>query len=155
MISTHWKAEDEVHSVPGNVAEWEDLFVLIFGVAWRAFRDEFPNKEAWMRGIEDFVNKVCEKWDLPLLPVKTLNSLRSKTDQTRTAKVRKTALSLDLAPRGHEAPEELPFKVFWARPHGCIVFIVDCKPLAEIICGKRALKTKRRVPNKPFALATA
>ena len=42
--------------------------VLVYGVGWRAFRDQFGQVREWMANFEFFANEVCARWDLPLLP---------------------------------------------------------------------------------------
>ena len=123
----------ERHSFPDNVTEWEDPLVLVY-TKWRDFRDSLPNKTAWMTYCRSFVNLVCEKWGL--LGMKNL-AVSTDVDRIEPAgkTSRTTAAQLEDRPSCHGKAEGTAVSVEWAQKHGCFLFIVDCKPLAEVING--------------------
>ena len=54
-----------VHYRTGTVLEWEDLFVDFYGLYWRFDRDQFNTHKDWDRTCKDFVDRLCDSWELP------------------------------------------------------------------------------------------
>ena len=53
------------HTRSGPYVEWEDVFVLVYGVDWRDFRDNFGSESEWMQNLSYFTDTVCKVWELP------------------------------------------------------------------------------------------
>ena len=63
------KAEGLVRARAGHpTTAWEDVFVQVFGAHWRAERDSCASRRDWMCHCDDFINQVCDFWNLPKLP---------------------------------------------------------------------------------------
>ena len=113
LVPTRLKDPEEGHSRPGNVSEWEDVLVLVFGTAWRTYRNSLQHREAWMKHEHEFINKVCSLWELPKLqecaPRESPNSLPFAA--AAGPKRRKSMLSMDQIPSSHDDSDVQPIRV--------------------------------------------
>ena len=122
-----------VHATMGNYTEWEDVFIMVFGPGWSELRDtcNFPE---WMSRLPFFINSVCEQWELPVLP----SSSASEPQHVEVREKRRRTTSMGDMPSSHSPPgQELEFDFGTFR--GRFVFVVDCEPLCEVVCGRSPL----------------
>eukprot|EP00973_Karenia_brevis_P023709 3267625-Karenia_brevis.AAC.1 len=82
---------------------------------------------SWMKGCRDFVNATCKRWHLPQLPERDI-------PPSETA-----AAGEDWRKRGVIIPLWHPRLQTWTCSHKCITFQVDCKALADLLCGQAVL----------------
>ena len=134
--------EGIVHSGKGFRTEWEDVFCSGFDTTWRTLRDSCPNKAAWMRLFPAFAEKVCSQWGLPTYNTNTEDQSEPSTRPAFKTHDKASHL-LENLPRHHG--ENCPC-IEWSQDSGAFVFIVDCKPLAEVLCGRMPLKNPSLAP---------
>ncbi|CAK0901216.1 unnamed protein product [Prorocentrum cordatum] len=129
------RKEGIVHSGMGYRIEWEDIFVSVFGIAWRARRDECSREAEWMALYPAFESHLCTLWGLFC---KSSGRCSDRQDQVHAAPKRRRIAThpLDELPAGHgdSAPD-----VHWGGMAGRVLFITDCKPLAGVVNGTTVL----------------
>ena len=94
-----------------------------------------------MQLFPQFAISLCKRWDLPVMGA-DVGSEKEPTPSS-PAKYRKVLHALEDLPKHHG--DECP-PINWWREHGCFCFVVDCKPLAEVLCGHVPLHTPNMVP---------
>ena len=134
-----------VARMPGYRVEWEDVFCTAFDAHWRSTRDACSGLSEWRALCVQFVNNVCSHWGLPVLQTKPAGQPRGETTPaTPAAKRHKSNFScLENCPTAHG--EQPPPIEFW-RPCNCFAFVVDCKPLAEVVGGHTPLRADSLLP---------
>ena len=56
-----------LHGGPGmQRAAWEYPFVCVWGVHWEERMHNCADLGNWLRGMDDFVQQICQQWGLPL-----------------------------------------------------------------------------------------
>eukprot|EP00973_Karenia_brevis_P064784 8998437-Karenia_brevis.AAC.1 len=58
----------ERHFKSGHRTAWEDVLCMAIGLDWRSTRRGHQTLQSWMKGCSAFVNYVCRRWHLPMLP---------------------------------------------------------------------------------------
>ena len=129
-----WRSRRDLglmHATPGGSNDWEDIFVLVYGLGWRSFRDQFGNEREWMANFDFFANAVCTEWGLPLPPSKT----RAVQIPDQSSKRRRLqGHVLDELPHTH-AEDGRDMDCSWGDARMQVLFVVDCQPLQRIVCG--------------------
>lgn len=134
-----------VHHGMGYRTEWEDVFCTAFGANWRSTRDTCSTLCEWRALRHNFVNSVCSHWGLPVIKANpTGQDLEATVPAAPRTKRHKGSFScFDNGPTAHG--EHAPQIEFW-RSSNCITFVVDCKPVADIVCGHVPLRTDSLFP---------
>ena len=57
-----------LHRRSGHIVAWEDLLVMVFGCEWRFLRQQCQSFAEWMGKCSFFVETICTKWELPVVP---------------------------------------------------------------------------------------
>ena len=116
----------------GPLTEWEDVFVSVYGLRWREHRDSCASEQEWHQRIAHFVNEVCKTWRLPIMGSKVGDVVDDGArDGARDGHVKAAFSSI---PCQHSPTvETVPYR--WQDHQRRSTFIVDCKPLQEIVCG--------------------
>ena len=133
--------EGLVHAGMGYRCEWEDVLCTAFDVSWRNLRDCCSCFKEWLKLFPQFAATVCEKWGLPSL--QAVLGLEAPAQEGLIQKRRKVLHPLEDLPRDHG--DKCP-PVEWWRSHKCFCFIVDCLPLAQVICGHVPLSALEMAP---------
>ena len=132
--------EGLVHAGMGPRCEWEDVFCMAFDASWRKLRDSCDTYAAWNKLFPQFAATVCQRWGLPLW---VAESVPKKDESARCPRRRPIEHNLEDLPSTHgEDCADIP----WWRNAACFAFIVDCKPLADILNGKAPLKAPGLAP---------
>ena len=139
------RAAGFVHHGMGYRTEWEDVFCTVFGVHWRSLRDSCASLLEWRALRLQFSNSVCSNWGLPVIQVNNPGQLREDSipASPATKRFRGAFSCFDNCPTAHG--ERPPPIEFW-RPRNCFVFIVDCKPVADIVGGHVPLRADDLFP---------
>ena len=125
-----------------NMNELWDVLALVYGYQWRALRDSKADEHAWNALCDSFISRVCELWGLPAGQIgsapetTTAGPCETSPDEQRERKKPRIHKSLDDIPSEHDFPGMEPLHLEWARESNCFHFIVDCKPLAQIMNGQ-------------------
>ena len=119
----------------GHVTSWEDVFVCVYGVNWRARRNCFASAAEWKRDARNFVHKICELWDLPNI---TLTD-HGNSDIAFAFEV-KDSLPSEL--ESMPWPDVHTQDVIWEHPSKRFECVVDCQALAYILNGCQCLTDK-------------
>ena len=139
-----------MHNGMGYRTEWEDVFCLAFGPTWRSLRDACLDVQAWRALRPQFVRTVCTLWTLPGPPC--ARAEEGPVAGPRDAKrVKSGSDNLENCPVSHGL--NCPSTAFW-RECNCLTCVVDCKPLAEVICGHAPLRDASLSPAFERATAT-
>ena len=126
-----------VHAGMGPRCEWEDVFCLAFGSTWRLKRDQCSTERQWLQLFPEFAGLVCKQWGLPLHDLQgALHSPETSPLLSRSKRQRRHDFDLANLPRLHG---ENCGRLCWDRVAGSFVFIVDCKPVVDILCGRAPL----------------
>ena len=134
------RAQGVVHAGMGYRTEWEDVLCTAFGAQWRAIRDSCADSSAWRALFPGFLTTVCSEWGLPA-PRPPEDPER--VQQPRSKRAKRTKHDLDERPSEHgEVYEPV---TFWQQSN-CFTFVVDCKPLADIMSGHVPLKKPGMLP---------
>jgi len=134
------RLREERHSAPGQVCEWEDPFILAYGLDWRSVRDSHPNKFAWLSQSTNFVDTICKEWGLPTVNRPAVMVGDSARSESQPPKRLKTDILLTDRPLSHDSPKASSLQLDWAALQDCFIFVVDCKPLADVINGHTKLQ---------------
>ena len=84
-----------------------------------------------------FVNSVCRKWGLPEVEEPDRGE-HAPVAQLAKSRRRVAARAVDSLPWSHSFVGE-PFEPAWTGRDGRFLFVVDCQPLSNVICGKSPL----------------
>ena len=115
---------------------WEDVFVTVYGPAWRAVRDEHASMAQWMSKAPSFIDTVCERWGLPLVRA------------AAPAHCAQVPTTIRVTTSVEQYPELVPHACDhkW-QPGGIRLWIqVDCKAVAELCAGRAVLSTPELRP---------
>ena len=147
--------EGLVHAGKGPRCEWEDVFSAAFGTNWRQLRDRCETFKQWQQYSYPFVASVCLNCGLPALGEP---SAAAAVEGPARKKRRQTTHALSEAPAAHG---EICPHTKWQADSQCFLFIVDCKPLADILGGHAPLLAQdlaamfERMSSKLFSLLEA
>ena len=96
---------------------------------------KYRSQEAWGKGCNDFVHKMCTDWGLPTFqdPAKLTPQGSQQDDRTKT-----TDEQFDEADIGVE--------IRWSGGQDRFVFVVDCQSLQQISCGHTPLANETYLP---------
>ena len=114
---------------------WDDVLALVFGPAWRSFRDQHSSLTEWMKHCTMFIDKVCGEWGLPLL-CKPGSKVRGVPIHCRIP------AAIDIHP--HLEPHDLDKQ--WQSDLGRLWIQVDCKALADLCAGRSFLSAPQYRP---------
>jgi len=129
----------------GDRVEWEDVFCLAFGSPWRQLRDDCQTLQQWMQWFPSFADKVCNAWGLPAIcgmaPGATSETFQTDGPAKKQACIEKWQLSEIPYDHGQSCPQ-----VHWEKFPRSFAFVVDCKPVADILNGRCPLKSASSGP---------
>jgi hypothetical protein len=114
---------------------WDDVFVMVFGPSWRAFRDLHASLTDWLKHAPAFMDNVFERWGLPK-PWK-----QQHTDISPPLRCR-ILVSID----SHRPPEPHDIDWQWQSDQGRLRIQVDCRALPEVCAGGAFLATPYHRP---------
>ena len=138
-LQQHRAQEGLVRNGMGYRCEWEDVFCTAFDVSWRQLRDECEAYEDWKVHLPKFLWTICTKWGLPTMHLPKVEQTLARTSfGVKRRKVSKQ----DLPEQHSEARPELE----WDGLSGRFVFVVDCKPLSEVMNGSAPLRQLELAP---------
>ena len=121
----------------GTFKFWEEPFLQCFGEHWRQNLDTCPDFQSWKAFEKDFIAKVCVKWDLPP-PADGGSQHHWEPDRPNPTQL-STFADLPPPPYTEEASG-------WHAPCG-VIFVVDCKSVADIANGTAALEGTELQPE--------
>jgi hypothetical protein len=156
LTRTH---HDMKRAAKGPLTEWEDALVLVFGSSWRNIRNDCANEIEWSSHMPHFVNELCKLWGLPRMANQAdarstvaLARIRNEANEANE----KSLLTHSDMPASH-CDTDVDTYGWHYECHACI-FVVDCKPLQEVVCGHSPLKgdslrpVLRRITNNLAAI---
>lgn len=118
------------HQLRGTSATaWDEVFVLAYGVPWRAHRDTFKTLAEWMAECTSFIDLICDRWVLPRLPEATSPILSAPI---------KCSLPCQI-----DQPPSLSCHYLdnrWQSNKMRLWIQADCKPIADVMCGLPTLQ---------------
>ena len=130
-----------MHSGMGHRCEWEDVFCLAFDVFWRQRRDCCSSLAQWMELLPSFLENVCRQWQLPFVSGRAQNEELVESPLLQTKRRRTNPYRLIDLPSEHG---DLCPDIDWESEVGRFAFVVDCKPLAEVLNGHAPLALAAR-----------
>ena len=122
----------------GPRTEWEDVFVEMWGLAWRDRLHNTPSLAEWQALWPEFAATVCDSWCLPDFHTPD----RRATDEgpiLPSPKRRRFEVSTAALPPTH-GDGDLHSAPRWFSGSGCFLFVVDCEPLAQVVHGQAPLR---------------
>ena len=119
----------------GHRCEWEDVLCTAFGVSRCLQRDACTDYTQWRRMLPDFCHSVCEKWGLPCIGISQPASIQTLPSPPNRAKLKLRSMSDLPRERGLDCPD-----LGWQAGDRSFAFVVDCKPLAQVLNGHAPLK---------------
>ena len=118
---------------------------MVFGSPWRLLRDNCHNLQQCLQLCPSFLYKVCAAWGLPTIPGADTSAVHRapRSDEPQEKQQRTCKWQLDDLPsdHGHMCP-----KLLWGRHSQNFAFVVDCKPVADIVNGKCPLRSPGPAP---------
>ena len=131
------KAEGLVRARAGHpTTAWEDVFVQVFGAHWRAERDSCASRRDWMCHCDDFINQVCDFWNLPKLPHSNRHCAFHDTGRAANSEC------WDDIPILPDHPLDQKF----LSSRGRLWIQVDCKGIADLTSGRAVLQAEELHP---------
>ena len=106
-------------------------------------RQACANQAEWMLKATDFVNKACTLWKLPLLQALAKETVPITGDVPPAKRRRLRMLDDCVLIR---SPSDADPPLTWKYGAKELIFIVDCKPLQQIICGHAPLRNDELAP---------
>ena len=109
------------------------------GLDWRDFRNTVTDKASWKRHQIEFVNAACEKWKIRGIRRATLET-GNATGNLPSVGARDIGNPFQGPEPNHEKAGAIATDIPWSRAGGCFCFVVDCKPLSDVINGHCTLE---------------
>ena len=133
-VSLPWRlrsASNFIQSRSGHPAEWEDVFVAVYGLRWRELRDSCDTLVEWKKNFSFFDDSVRTKWDLPVLP----KGPNPAPQQPPCGKRQCQRRDLRSCPSKHDEDGAGTVELDWGSRCKQFAFIVDCQPLQRVAAG--------------------
>ena len=129
-----------VHAGMGGRVEWEDVFCIAFGSPWRLLRDDCQTQQQWLHLFPSFADKVCKAWGLPMTSVTDAVAVNEPFQTVEPDKKRPRTEKWQLSDIPWQHGCACP-KVHWGKSSRSFAFVVDCKPVADILNGRCPLRS--------------